>query len=186
MKSIQILLLVAALTFLVPFYSMADHGNYPENDLTPNAVAPERSSYVTMNVDGVLDAVGVAVDDGIFAKVELKDVREADLPLGLETTHHFIAGFNDDLQADAVQSGTVQLRVISPSGITGAPITLVGMEEHFGTDLILQESGEYMFSLTANFADGKNRVYNYKHALDSGRINTARLGADAELNIPEN
>jgi hypothetical protein len=42
----------------------------------------------------------------------------------------------------------------------------MGMEGHFGADIVLPEKGEYHFKVGTKLADGQKREYHFHHTVE--------------------
>jgi hypothetical protein len=110
---------------------------------------------------GMLD-LGAKAEKGVKATAEMKDVRAAMAKTGMKTTHHFMISFADEKSGQALDAGTVAVKVVDPAGTVTGPMALMGMQGHFGADVILDKNGEYTFQVGSKLADGQVRQYEFK------------------------
>ena len=110
---------------------------------------------------GMLD-LGNKAEKGVKATAEMKDVRAAMAKMGMKTTHHFMVSFADEKSAKAIDSGTVAVKITDPAGTVTGPMELMGMQGHFGADVILDKKGEYTFQVGSKLTDGQTRQYEFK------------------------
>jgi len=136
-------------------HSGHDHG--PAQSSTPQG-------HVGLAVKGDLLDLGSKSAKGIMGMAHLKDVRASMAKLGMKTTHHFMIYFHDEQTGKPIEIGTVALKINDPDGVSTGPIELVGMQGHFGGDVVLDKPGEYHFILAGSLNGGENRQYHY-HAV---------------------
>lgn len=111
--------------------------------------------------DGNLLELGDVTVKGVEAHAEMKDVRASMAKMGMKTTHHFMIMFNDEKTGKAIESGKVAVKITSPEGTVTGPMELMGMQGHFGADVILDKPGEYKFQVGSKLADGTVRQYEF-------------------------
>ena len=111
-----------------------------------------------MAMGGKMIMLGNEEVDGIKGMFHLNDVREQMAGHGMKETHHIMVAF---VGADgaAIEEGMVAVKVEDPDEKIGDAIVLMGMDGHFGVDLILDKPGMYHFKIATKFADGKKRMY---------------------------
>jgi hypothetical protein len=156
MKSKLSLLCAVLFVAAVPFGALAmnDHGSHGQ------AMQKMESGHAEMIM------LGTAVEDGVKAEAHLNDVREAMAKAGMKETHHFMLLFKEAETGAAIEAGSVALKIMGPHGAEIGPIKLMGMEGHFGADIVLAEMGEYRFTVGTRLADGKNRQFEFEHQLN--------------------
>ena len=110
---------------------------------------------------GMLD-LGAKAEKGVKATAEMKDVRAAMTKMGMKTTHHFMVSFADEKSGKALDSGKVAVKITDPAGTVTGPMELMGMQGHFGADVVLDQKGEYKFQVGSKLADGQARQYEFK------------------------
>jgi hypothetical protein len=110
---------------------------------------------------GMLD-LGAKVENGVKATASMKDVGAAMAKMGMKTTHHFMVSFADEKSAKAIDSGSAAVKITGPDGTVTGPMELMGMQGHFGADVILDKKGEYTFQVGSKLADGTKRQYEFK------------------------
>ena len=109
--------------------------------------------------------LGMKTEKGVKAMAHMKDVRAAMSKMGMKTTHHFMVMFNDDKSGKAIESGKVAVKITGPDGTVTGPMELMGMQGHFGADVILDKQGEYKFQIGSKVADGTSRQFEFKTTL---------------------
>jgi hypothetical protein len=109
--------------------------------------------------------LGAKVENGIEATAHLNDVGEAMAKMGMKETHHFMVLFVDAGTGVPVERGNVALKIKGPGGSEIGPVVLVGMDGHFGADIVLPEKGQYEFTVGTKLADGKTRQFQFSHRL---------------------
>ncbi len=87
--------------------------------------------------------LGAESEKGVKAMAHMKDVRAAMAKMGMKTTHHFMVMFSDEKSGKSLESGTVAVKITAPDGTVTGPMALMGMQGHFGADVILDKPGEY-------------------------------------------
>jgi hypothetical protein len=107
--------------------------------------------------------VGEQVVEGVKAIVYLNDVKATMAKMGMKETHHLMIHFYDTKNGKTIEEGTVAAKITGPDGMEGAPIKLIGMDKHFGTDVILEQKGNYVFTLGTQLADGVKRQFELKY-----------------------
>ena len=122
----------------------------------------EGHDHSGMAATGNMLDLGEKSEHGVKAMAHLKDVRAAMGKMGMKTTHHFMIMFNDDKSGKAIEAGTVAVKIVAPDGTTTGPLELMGMQGHFGADVILDQPGEYRFQVGSKLADNKTRQYEFK------------------------
>lgn len=117
---------------------------------------------------------GMAMGDGMImlgeetvydvkAMVHLQDVRATMTKMGRNETHHLMVMFADAQTGEPINAGTVAVKVKGPSGEETAPLRMIGMQGHFGTDLALQEKGKYNFTIGTKLNDDKKRQFHFTY-----------------------
>ena len=109
--------------------------------------------------------LGEETEEGVKAMAHLNDVKAAMAKMGMKETHHFMVAFVD-AAGKQITEGTVAVKVTNPAGKEGAPIKLMGMEGHFGADIVLPEKGEYHFKVGTKLVDGKKREYHFHYTVE--------------------
>lgn len=103
--------------------------------------------------------LGEQVVDGVKAVVHLKDVKAVMAKMGMKETHHFMVLFSNAKDGKAITAGTVAVKIKGPDGVETSAIKLIGMEGHFGADVVLAKPGAYVFTVGTQLADGAKRQY---------------------------
>ncbi|MDW7772600.1 MAG: hypothetical protein SCH71_06880 [Desulfobulbaceae bacterium] len=110
--------------------------------------------------------LGFKVEDGVKASAHLNDIGEAMAKMGMKETHHFMIFFEDADSGDLIPTGSAALKIKNPDGTESGPVSLIGMEGHFGADIVLPEKGEYELTVGSKLPDGKTRQFEFKHQLN--------------------
>lgn len=114
---------------------------------------------------GVMIVLGELVHEGIKAMCQLIPIDSKMMPAGSKVSHHLMVMLSHPETGQPVQSGTVAVKIGSPDGKEGPPIRLMGMQGHFGADVVLDRPGIWHFRIAAKLADGKVRKYHGHHVL---------------------
>lgn len=109
--------------------------------------------------------LGDDTEDGVKGSAHLKDVGAAMKKAGQKFTHHFMVIFVDQKTGKPITEGQAALKVTGPDGKTAEPVKLVGMEGHFGADIVLQGEGNYKYEVGTKLPDGKKRTFEFKSSL---------------------
>ena len=124
----------------------------------------EHGNHAGMKMEAGMVMLGEQTVDGIKAMAHLNDVKEAMAKIGMKETHHFMVAFVD-AAGNQITEGTVAVKVKDPAGKEGEAIKLMGMEGHFGADIVLPAKGEYAFKVGTKLPDGKTRQYEFKYSI---------------------
>jgi len=157
--SICFLALILISLFPVTAFSMTHEGSHPNGADSPQ----EHSQHDSMPVDGGMFIIGDMTSKGVRGMAHLKDVRTAMEKMGMKTTHHFMIAFVDVETGLQIENGKVALRLQDSDGNVSDPIELMGMQGHFGADIVLDKQGEYHFKLGTQLADGIKRKFHFHH-----------------------
>lgn len=106
--------------------------------------------------------VGEQTVDGVKAIVYLNDVKATMAKMGMKETHHLMIHFYAK-NGKTIEEGTAAVKIKGPDGKEGAAIKLIGMDKHFGADVILEQKGAYVFTVGTQLADGVKRQYELKY-----------------------
>lgn len=106
--------------------------------------------------------VGEQTVDGVKAIVYLKDVKEVMAKMGMKETHHLMIHFYAK-NGKTIEEGTVAAKIKGPDGMEGSAIKLMGMEGHFGADVVIEQKGAYVFTIGTQLADGVKRQFELKY-----------------------
>ena len=106
--------------------------------------------------------IGEQVVDGVKGMAHLKDVKDAMAKMGMKETHHFMMMFRDK-EGKTITNGSVAVKIKGPNGKEGAAIKLIGMDKHFGADVILEQKGTYVFTVGTQLADGVKRQFEFRY-----------------------
>lgn len=167
-------LIAALIIAAAPLSALAQggHGSHDHSGHGSKAGKSAHGSHASAaheshgHAHGQAQEVGIQVEDGVRAVAHLDDVREAMSRAGMKETHHFMVYFEEEKTGKPIGAGTVALKVKGPGGMETGPIRMIGMEDGFGTDIALRESGHYEFSVGTRLADGKTRQFEFMHMLD--------------------
>lgn len=124
----------------------------------------DHKSHSGMEMDGDTLMLGEQVVEGVEGMAHLKDVKEAMAKVGMNHTHHLMVEFIDLAKGQGIEQGIAAVKVINPAGKESDAVALVGMDGHFGADLILSEKGDYLFKVGSKLPDGKKRQYEFKYS----------------------
>lgn len=126
------------------------------------------ASMGSMEHAGMMDAgtvmVGEQSVEGIKAMAHVRDVKAAMARMGMKETHHFMVNFVGK-DGKPITEGTVAVKIKSPAGKEGEPIQLMGMQGHFGADIVLADKGAYEFKVGTKLPDGVSRQYEFKYEI---------------------
>ncbi|MCD4687891.1 MAG: hypothetical protein K8R55_00995 [Desulfuromonadaceae bacterium] len=114
---------------------------------------------------GEMIMLGEEVQEGVKAMVHLMAIDPIIMTADHPATHHLMVMFTDAETGQAIDSGTVAVKIGSPDGKESAPTRLMGMQGHFGADVTLDQPGIWHFRLATKLADGKVRKYHGHHVL---------------------
>jgi hypothetical protein len=103
--------------------------------------------------------LGEEVQEGVKAMVHLMPIDPKIMPADHPATHHLMVMLTDAETGQAIDSGTVAVKIGSPDGKEAAPIRLMGMQGHFGADVTLDQPDIWHFRIATKLADGKVRKY---------------------------
>ncbi|MDT8424105.1 MAG: hypothetical protein RQ724_10060 [Desulfuromonadales bacterium] len=103
------------------------------------------------------------VVDGVAATAHLKDVSKAMSKMGMEQTHHLMVMFVNQTTGEAIDSGSVAVRVIKSSGAKSEPVRLMPMEGQFGADVTLSGGTMYTLEVGSKLVDGKKRQFKFMY-----------------------
>ncbi|NJC87496.1 MAG: hypothetical protein FIB02_03035 [Desulfuromonas sp.] len=112
--------------------------------------------------DAATAMLGDQTVEGVKAMAHLKDVKAAMSKMGMKETHHFMVNFLGK-DGKPITEGTVAVKIKSPAGKEGEAIALMGMQGHFGADVVLAEQGAYEFKVGTKLPDGTTRQYEFKY-----------------------
>jgi hypothetical protein len=142
-------------------HGSSGHGGHSgHGNAAPAAAAHEQHGD---HAHDYMEKLGVEVVDGVKAAAHLDDVREAMAKAGMKETHHLMVFFLEDKSGAPIETGTAALKIKGPNGKETGPIRMVGMEGHFGADIVLTEPGHYEFTLGTRLADGKTRQFEFMY-----------------------
>jgi hypothetical protein len=115
-----------------------------------------------MSADGTMAIVGSMSSKGVKGMAHIKDVKETMSKMGMKSTHHFMIAFVNEETGEQVEKGAVALKLTNPNA-KSETIEMIGMDGHFGADIVLDMKGEYHFKLGTKLEDGVKRRYHFHH-----------------------
>jgi hypothetical protein len=173
-KKLKIIAMLCIVLLSIPLIAFAashqEHGSHGDEKAMEKNHHDEmgqsghgmKKEHAKMASDGsVMMIVGSSVSKGVKGMAHIKDVSATMAKMGMKTTHHFMIAFMDEATGEQVETGTVALKITNPDAKVGETIKLMGMDGHFGADIVLDMEGEYHFKLGTKLADGKNRTYHF-------------------------
>jgi hypothetical protein len=169
MKRKMIVLFAALFALAAPLTAFAamEHGDHGEKEKMDHAQMKDmkHGEHDGMGMEGDMVMLGEQTEGGVKAMAHLNDVREAMAKVGMKETHHFMVAFVDD-SGEQVTEGTVAVKIKDPAGNETGPVKLMGMEGHFGADIVLEEAGKYEFMVGTKLKDGQTRQYHFEHIVE--------------------
>lgn len=114
---------------------------------------------------GMMVILGEDVHEGVKAMCHLMPIDSKMMPAGSKVTHHLMVMLSDAEAGKPVDSGTVAVKIASPDGKEVAPVRLMGMQGHFGADVVLDQPGIWHFRIAAKLTDGKVHKYHGHHVI---------------------
>lgn len=152
--------LVLMIVFLLALPTMVVASNCCPSETAATAMTHEQDS---MAMHGDMIMLGAEVSNGIKGMAHLKDVRAAMSKIGMATTHHLMMMFSDVDSGEAIDQGSVAVKVTTPAGEQLKAVKLIGMQGHFGADVTLNEKGTYTFRVGTRLEDGQKRLYTFSY-----------------------
>ena len=157
---------------LMPAIAMAashEHGTAPAGQTQPGHEMP-MGHQMPMGHEMAMEhaqmiMLGDKVVEGVKAEAHLSDVKEVMAKAGMKETHHLMVLFQEVETGKTAAAGTVALKIKGPDGVESAPMPLMGMEDHFGADIVLGAPGKYAFTIGTRMADGKTRQFEFSYEL---------------------
>lgn len=136
-------------------------GHDAHGDMGHKSMEHGNMEHGGMAMEGDMIMLGNSVEDGVKAMAHLKDVSEAMAEMGMKETHHFMVMFVDEATGEAINEGVVAVKVTDPAGQEAEAVRLMGMQGHFGADVVLSQSGHYVFKVGTKLADGTKRTFEF-------------------------
>lgn len=130
------------------------------------ASSHEHSGHGTVKGDthmGMI-TVGEQTVTGVKAVVYLNDVKATMAKMGMKETHHLMIHFFNTA-GKTVEQGSVAVKIKGPDGKESGAIKTIGMEGHFGADVILAQKGTYLFTIGSQLVDGVKRQFELRYEL---------------------
>lgn len=159
----KLIVLLSALVVTLPLAVFA--GSMHEHGEQGTSEGMMHGEHEGMMMQGDMIMLGEQVEDGVKAMAHLKDVKEAMAKMGMDATHHIMILFVDAATGEPIEEGMVAVKITDPSGSTGEPVKLMGMQGHFGADIVLKEKGEYKFEIGTKLKDGKKRQFEFTYTV---------------------
>ena len=138
-----------------------DHGAAPGGHEMPGHEMPMGHEMAMDH--GQMIMLGAKMVDGVKAEAHLNDVREAMAKAGMKQTHHFMILFTEEKTGKTMATGTAALKIKGPDKVESAAIPMMGMEGHFGADIVLDAAGPYEFTVGTRLTDGKTRQFQFTY-----------------------
>lgn len=172
MKTLKTTIMVCFAFLFIPLFVAAsgqhEHGSHVQTKAADtmhhgDAAHDMQKEHAGMASDGTMVIIGNQTSKGVKGMAHLKNVSETMAKMGMKTTHHFMIAFVDEATGEQIENGTVALKITNPDAKVGEAIELIGMDGHFGVDIVLDMEGEYHFRLGTKLADGTKRKYHFHH-----------------------
>lgn len=125
----------------------------------------EGMEHEGMMVHGAMIILGNATDKGVVAMAHIQDVRDVMAQMGMDSTHHFMVVFVDEVTGEEIEAGTVAIKIVDPYGKVSEPIELMAMQGHFGADVSLKTQGRYKIKVGTKLSDGEKRQFEFSYSL---------------------
>jgi hypothetical protein len=165
MKRKMIVLFAALFALAAPLaaplaaFAAMEHGDHGKME------GMKHGEHGGMGMEGDMVMLGEQTKEGVKAMAHLNDVKEAMAKMGMKETHHFMVAFVDD-SGEQLTEGTVAVKIKDAAGKESGPVKLMGMEGHFGADIVLEKAGKYEFMVGTKLKDGKTRQYHFEHTVE--------------------
>lgn len=130
--------------------------------LIPGVVLASEMTETDHDMNGMM-VLGSEEVDGVKAMFHLSDVKAEMAKAGKPFTHRLMAIFFDLKTGKPIGNGKVAVKVKTPAEVEGKAQMMMGMDGHFGVDLVLDQSGTYSFNIASKLEDGKKRKFNPHH-----------------------
>ena len=158
MSCLKQICLLLVLLVVLPVAGLASGGGSHGHETSSVAGAHDK-----MLADGSMAIVGSMSSKGVKGMAHIKDVKEAMAKMGMKPTHHFMIAFVNEETGKQIETGTVALKLTNPDAKISETIELIGMDGHFGADIVLDMEGEYHFRLGSKLEDGVKRNYHFHY-----------------------
>ena len=110
--------------------------------------------------------IGEEEVDGVKTMVHLSDVKETMAEAGMPHTHHFMMMFTYMESGATIEEGLVAVKVTDPDENESEPMKMMGMQGHFGVNLVLDRPGMWHFKIGTKLPDGKKRVFHHHYEVE--------------------
>ena len=157
MKKLFLATILCAVFLSLPLVSFAASHHGEMNHAGHGNSSGSHSQADGMSSDGSMMIVGSMVSKGVKGMAHIKDVSEAMAKMGMQTTHHFMIAFVDEETGKQIEQGTVALKLTNPDAKVGDPIELIGMDGHFGADIVL-DIESVVFDDRGDLGMGEGRI----------------------------
>ena len=148
-------LMVAPLSVLAASHEHGSHGG---------SIGMGSMDHGSMKMGAGMAMLGDQTVEGVKAISHVRNVKAAMAKMGMKETHHFMVNFVGK-DGKPITEGTVAVKIKSPAGKEGEPIQLMGMQGHFGADIVLADKGAYEFKVGTKLSDGVGRQYEFKYEI---------------------
>jgi hypothetical protein len=168
MKKLNAILVTLSLLALpLTAGAMEGHGTHGKTEKMEHGSMKEmkHGEHGGMEMHGGMIMLGEQTKAGVKAMAHLNDVKEAMAKTGMKETHHLMVAFVDD-SGEPVTEGTVAVKIKDAAGNESGPVKLMGMEGHFGADIVLEKSGKHEFMVGTKLKDGQTRQYHFEHMVE--------------------
>ena len=133
------------------------HEGMKHDDMTDHS----KMDHDGMNMAGDMIMLSMVEADGIQASAHMKDIGKVMSQMGMDKTHHFMVKFVNAATGEAVESGSVALRVIDANGSKSEPVRLMPMAGQFGADITIGEGMMHTLEVGTKLPDGKKRQFEF-------------------------
>ena len=155
---------ITSIVFLLaasPVFSQ-DHGEHSGHQMM--GTSSDHNSMQMMNSQSIM--LGEKTVDGISGMAHLNDIGKMMSSMGRKENFHFMMMLSDAKTNAGINQATVAVKITEvKTGVTGEPIPLVGMEGHFGADIVLAGAGEYRFVVGTKLQDGSKRQFEFSYTV---------------------
>ena len=171
MKKLMMLTVLLAMVAAPVTVKAMSHGDHGKHDKKMDHSTMDHGSKESMQHDGMdhgsmgshgdMMKLGSEVKEGVKASLMIKDTSEAMAKMGMDHTHHLMVSFVNDENGEAIEKGTVAVKVINPDESENKPVKMMGMAGSFGADLVMKQKGMYHFYIGTKLEDGTKRKYHF-------------------------
>lgn len=162
--TLMFLMLVPAAAMAMDHSKMVDDKAMDHGKMDSASMNKMDMSGMDHSMDGMM-MLGNEEVDGVKAMFHLSDVKAEMAKAGQPYTHHLMVNFVDVKTGKTIENGKVAVKVKTPADVAGKAKMMMGMDGHFGVDLVLDQSGTYYFNIASKLEDGKKRKFHPQHDL---------------------